>query len=264
MAAGVSIEVLAESGDIPAVAGNEAELKEALAHLLLNAVDAISQLGRIVIRSEIQGGRAVVTVIDNGIGMSAEVRARCLEPFFTTRPDQRTGLGLASVYGIIHRHDGELEIKSEPGRGTSVAICLPIQRTPTMPEPTKTTPPAGSPLRVLVVEDEPLVREVLSVYLGEDEHLIVTADNGKEGLAAFQKQEFDLVLTDRAMPEMNGDVLATEIKKLKPDQKIILLTGFGDLMSGAGEQPSGVDLVVAKPFTLSTLRNAIAKVLAPK
>lgn len=130
-----------------------------------------------------------------------------------------------------------------------------------MPEPLATMPSVGAPLRVLVVEDEPLVREVLSVYLSEDEHIIEVAENGREGLEKFTAGEFDLVLTDRAMPEMNGDVLAIEIKKLKPTQKVILLTGFGDVSGGTGEQPKGIDMVVAKPFTLTTLRNAIQKVL---
>jgi DNA-binding NtrC family response regulator len=105
------------------------------------------------------------------------------------------------------------------------------------------------------------VREVLGVYLTEDHHDVTTAVNGRDGLEKFQAGNFDLVVTDRAMPEMNGDQLAAEIKKLKPKQPLILLTGFGDLMTGAGEQPEGVDLVVSKPFTLNTLRGAIAKSL---
>jgi CheY-like chemotaxis protein len=113
-------------------------------------------------------------------------------------------------------------------------------------------------LRILVVEDEPLVREVLTVYLAEDKHEIVTANDGREGLEKFKSGgAFDLVLTDRAMPEMNGDALALEIKKIAPEQRVILLTGFGDLMAGSGEQPKGVDLVVSKPFTLNALRSAI-------
>jgi len=87
------------------------------------------------------------------------------------------------------------------------------------------------------------------------------ATNGREGLEMFRSGTFDLVLTDRAMPEMNGDQLAMEVKKLKSDQPVILLTGFGDLMSGAGEQPAGVDLIVSKPFTMNMLRAAIAKIL---
>jgi DNA-binding NtrC family response regulator len=117
------------------------------------------------------------------------------------------------------------------------------------------------PLHILVVEDEPLVREVIEVYLREDHHVVQTAANGREGLEKYRVGTFDLVLTDRAMPEVNGDVLAAEIKKIDPQQPVILLTGFGDLMSGAGEKPEGVDLVVGKPFTLNSLRQAITKAL---
>jgi DNA-binding NtrC family response regulator len=99
------------------------------------------------------------------------------------------------------------------------------------------------------------------VYLNEEQHEFVTAINGRDGLEKFRQGDFDIVLTDRAMPEMNGDALAAEIKRIKPSQPIILLTGFGDLMASSGEKPTGVDLVVGKPFTLGTLRNAIAKVV---
>ena len=121
------------------------------------------------------------------------------------------------------------------------------------------TSPASA-IRVLVVDDEPSMRTILQLYLQEEGWEIVTASDGAEGLQRFQQEKFDLVMTDRAMPEMNGDELAREIKKLNPQQPLLLLTGFGDLMSGSGEQPEGVDLVVSKPFTLTTLRNAIAKV----
>ena len=99
------------------------------------------------------------------------------------------------------------------------------------------------------------------VYLNEEQHEFVTAVNGRDGLEKFRQGDFDVVLTDRAMPEMNGDALAAEIKRVKPAQPVILLTGFGDLMTSSGEKPTGVDLVVGKPFTLGTLRNAIAKVV---
>jgi signal transduction histidine kinase len=260
-AAGVNIEVRLELGNVPTVAGNEQELGEALANLIFNAADAIAKRGVITIRSEVSGRWLTITVNDDGCGMSDEVRSRCMEPFFTTKGDQSAGLGLGSVYGIIQRHDGELDIQSEAGRGTSVLISLPVERG--VKAPTATLPPVQSPraLQILVVEDEPLVREVLSVYLTEDHHQVVMAANGREGLEQFRTREFDLVLTDRAMPEMNGDEFAAEVRRLKPSQRIILLTGFGDLMSGSGEHPRDVDLVVSKPFTLSTLREAIAKTM---
>jgi signal transduction histidine kinase len=258
-AAGVNIEVRLELGMVPTIAGNEQELGEALANLIFNAADAIVKRGVITIRSEVNGRWLTITVSDDGVGMNDETRARCMEPFFTTKGDQAAGLGLGSVYGVIQRHDGELDIQSEAERGTSVSISLPVERG--MKPPVATLPPAQCPraLQILVVEDEPLVREVLSVYLTEDHHQIVMAANGREGLDLFTTREFDLVLTDRAMPEMNGDELAAEIRRLKPSQRIILLTGFGDLMSGSGDHPKDIDLVVSKPFTLSTLREAIAK-----
>ncbi len=263
LAAGQTIEIRTELGNVPSIAGNEGELREALVNLIFNAVDAIPRRGTITIRTEVQGRWLVIAVIDDGAGMSAEVKARCLEPFFTTKADQGTGLGLGSVYGIVRRHEGEIDIQSEPGRGTSVTLSLPLERGPAKPPRASRLPEQPSqPLRILVVEDEPIVREVLSVYLIEDHHQITTAVNGRDGLEKFQAGQFDLVLTDRAMPEMNGDQLAAEIKKLKPNQPLILLTGFGDLMIGAGEQPEGVDFVVSKPFTLNTLRGAIANTIA--
>ena len=260
LVAGVNIDIRTEMANVPTVPGNESELREMLVNLVFNAVDAIPKRGTITISTEQQGSWVVVSVSDDGIGMSEEVKARCLEPFFSTKDDQGTGLGLGSVYGIVRRHEGEIDIRSEAGRGTTVTISLPIEKAPKPPEVPKPTPAAGATLRILVVEDEPLVREVLTVYLAEDNHEVTVAENGRDGLEKYQAGTFDLVMTDRAMPEMNGDELAREIKKLNGQQPILLLTGFGDLMSGAGEQPPGVDLVVSKPFTLTTLRNAIVKV----
>ncbi len=262
LAAGVNIDIRTDMGDVPTVPGNEAELRELLVDLIFNSIDAIPKRGTITIRTEVQGRWLVLTVADDGIGMSEEIKARCLEPFFSTKEDQGTGLGLGAVYGIARRHGGEIDIQSEQGRGTTVAVSLPLEKSAKTAEPAKPAPAAGVSLRILVVEDEPLVREVLGVYLAEDNHNVTTAENGREGLEKFRAGEFDLVMTDRSMPEMNGDALAAEIKKLRPAQPVLLLTGFGDIMSGAGEKPAGVDLVVSKPFTLTTLRSAIAKVTA--
>jgi signal transduction histidine kinase len=260
LAAGINIDFRTEMGNVPTVPGNESELRELLASLVFNAIDAIPKRGTITIRTEVQGRWLVVTVSDDGVGMSEEVKARCMEPFFTTKDDQGTGLGLGSVHGIVRRHDGEIDIQSEAGRGTSVAVSLPLERHTPPPEAARPAPAVRDTLRILVVEDEPLVREVLSVYLAEDQHEVQVAENGRDGLEKFKAGTFDLVMTDRAMPEMNGDELALEIKRLQPGMPVLLLTGFGDLMTGAGEQPTGVDLVVSKPFTLTTLRSAIAKV----
>ncbi len=258
LAAGINIEIRTEFGNVPTVPGNEQELRELLVSLIFNSVDAILKRGQIVVRTAVRGRWLVLTVSDDGVGMSEEVRAQCLEPFFSTKEEEGNGLGLGSVYGIVRRHEGQLDIQSELGRGTTVAISLPIERGNRAPETPKVEKGASEPLRILVVEDEPLVREVIGVYLEEDKHTITLAENGRDALEKFKPGEFDLVLTDRAMPEMNGDELALEIRKLDPAQPVVLLTGFGDLMAGAGEKPPGVDLVVGKPFNLATLRNALA------
>ena len=259
LASGVTIEMRLELGNVPTIVGNESELREALVNLIFNAADAIEKRGKITIRTEVQGRWAALTVSDDGTGMTEEVRARCLEPFFTTKGEQGSGLGLGSVYGIVQRHEGELDIQSEAGRGTSVTMSIPLERGTKAAAAPKAPAQPAKPLRLLVVEDEPLVREVLTVYLAEDAHDVTLAANGREALEIYQPGKFDLILTDRAMPEMNGDHLAQELKRRNPKQKVLLLTGYGDLMNGAGEKPPGVDLIVGKPFTLNTLREAIAK-----
>lgn len=263
LAEGVTIEIRTDFGEVPEISANEAELREILVSLIFNATDAIRQRGIINLRTEVREGRfAVLTVADDGVGMSEEVRAHCLEPFYSTKVDRGAGLGLGSVYGVVRRHQGQIEIRSALGAGTTVTVSFPLAEsaaaTPAAPAPN------GHPegLRILVVEDEDLVREVLEVYLTEDHHTVTTAVNGRDGLEKFRAGTFDLVMTDRSMPEMNGDAFAAEIKKLKPQQRVLLLTGFGDLMNTAGERPPGIDLVVTKPFTLTSLRAGLAEVRA--
>jgi signal transduction histidine kinase len=258
LAEGVNIEVRTEFGHVPTVPGNEQELRELLVSLIFNCVEAILKRGTITIRTTVRGRWLVLTVADDGVGMTEEVRARCLEPFFSTKEEEGNGLGLGSVYGIVRRHEGQIDIQSEVGRGTTVAVSLPLDRGSRAPAAPKVDRGASAPLRILVVEDEPLVREVIGAYLEEDLHTVTLAENGRDALEKFKAGEFDVVLTDRAMPEMNGDELAAEIRKLSPAQPVVLLTGFGDLMASAGEKPAGVDLVVGKPFNLTSLRNALA------
>ncbi len=259
LALGVNIRIKTELENIPTISGNEAELREMLTNIIFNSVDAITGSGTITLRTFKRGGSAILQIIDNGIGMTDEVRSRCLEPFFSTKEERGTGLGLGIVYGIVRRHDGKIDIESELGKGTAVTISLPLYKEQKPVEKPAAAEMPAKPLRILVVEDEPLVREVIGVYLREDHHTIETAANGREALEKFQDGAFDLVLTDRAMPEMNGDQLAAEVKKISPHMPVVLLTGFGDLMSGMGEHPAGVDLVISKPFTLNTLRDGIAR-----
>jgi len=261
LASGVNIKMQTEFTNVPTISGSESELREMLTNLVLNAVDAVFEQGggSVTFRTIQKGNLVALQIIDTGVGMSEEVRLRCLEPFFSTKNEHGTGLGLGIVYGIVRRHGGKIDIESEVGRGTTVTILLPVHKDEVMPEPSITEEEEKKNLRILVVEDEPLVREVISVYLNTDKHHVETAVNGVDGLEKFGNGTFDLILTDRAMPQMNGDQLALAIKKINPEMPIVLLTGFGDLMLGSGEQPTGVDLVLSKPFTMSQLRDAVAR-----
>jgi CheY-like chemotaxis protein len=207
------------------------------------------------------GDEVLLTVSDTGVGMSEEVRRRCLEPFFSTKDQQGTGLGLALVNTTVQRHGGTLTVESEPGEGTTFSIRLPIYR-----EAPAT--PAADPversrrLRILWVEDDPLVRMVVTEQLSRQGHTVQSAANGLEGLDTFMSGRFDLVITDRAMPEMGGDQLATTIRQIAPKKPIIMLTGFGDLMDAKGEQPPAVDAVISKPVTMESLASTIKQVTA--
>jgi len=213
--------------------------------------------GTITLRTRSEGEQVVLEVSDTGTGMTEEVRRRCLEPFFSTKGERGTGLGLAILYGIVQRHGGSIAIESQLGKGTTFLIRLPVHTSESVaPVKAGAETPTRS-LRVLVVDDEPLLRDIESEYLIFDGHHVETAANGTEGLEKVRASQFDLVLTDRAMPQMNGDQLAAAIKQVAPRMAVILVTGFGDMMRCNGNKPVGVDLIVPKPFTQATLRKAV-------
>jgi signal transduction histidine kinase/CheY-like chemotaxis protein len=265
LGSGRTILVEADMRPVPRILGSESELRELLTNLIFNAVDAMPEGGTIRIRTglrEAASGDAApqvfLEVSDTGTGMTDEVRRRCLEPFFSTKGERGTGLGLPMVFGIVKRHRGTMDIESTVGKGTTFIVLLPADASRTREAPVRAAAPIG-PLRVLVVDDEPIARDVLTEYLTGDGHQVETAANGREGFDKFKAGDFSVVITDRAMPEMGGDQLAAMVKEQAPSTPVVLLTGFGDLMNAAGEKPDGVDLVVKKPIRLSTLREVLAK-----
>ena len=262
---GVSVAVESDLREVPLVDGNEAQLREVVVNLILNAADAMPAGGTITLSTRLDGDRVAMEVTDTGVGMTEEVRQRCLEPFFSTKGERGTGLGLGVADGIIKRHGGSISVESELGKGTSITLRLPISSAHTAVGPDEVVhAPAhrSRPMSVLLVDDEPMVREVVAEYLTRDGHSVETATNGREGLERFRKGSFDLALLDRAMPELNGEQLATAIKRADTNVPVILLTGFGDLMSATGTKPDDVDLIVSKPATLAALREAVSKVTA--
>ena len=259
LASGITINIEKDLQKVPPVNGNDTELQEVLTNLIFNAVDAMPEGGTITIRTHSDDENVILEVSDTGVGMTDEVQQRCFEPFFSTKDERGAGLGLSMVHGIIRRHEGTIEVESEEGKGTTFIIRLPSQREAQVEGEEQEAEVTTRSLHVLLVEDRAMVRDVISQYLLVDGHTVGTAINGRDGLEKFHEGKFDLVITDREMPDMNGDRLAVAIKQIAPKQHVIMLTGYGDMMKYVGEMPEGVDTLLSKPITLSDFREALAK-----
>jgi signal transduction histidine kinase len=255
----ISIALQKDLQNIPPVAGDASELREVLTNLIFNAVEAMPRGGTIVIRTRGDDSQVTLEVSDTGAGMTDEVRQRCLEPFFTTKGAHGTGLGLSMVYGIVQRHQGTIDINSEVGKGSTFIIRIPHQ----LAKPQSVLPArplkALEHLHVLVVDDEAMVRNIIGEYLKIDGHTVEVADGGRDGVEKFHKGQFDLVVVDRAMSDMNGEQVATAIRSADPNMPIVMLTGFGAMMRDVNEKPTAVDLVVGKPVTIDGLRAAVTE-----
>lgn len=262
-AKGITIEIKTDFQPVPEIKGNGSELREVLTNVIFNAVDALPKGGVITFRVYSKNEVSIaLEVTDTGTGMDQDTLRRCREPFFTTKGGQGSGLGLAMVYGIAERHDGIVQIESKPGAGTTIRMLFPVsvETKSTKKEPEKKSE-SFPPLRILVIDDETRSREFIRAILKADSHCVEVAENGHDGLDMLRQGEFDLVITDRAMPKMSGNEVAKEVQKIRTGMPVIMLTGFGDIMKDGGECPSGVTRVMSKPLTQKELRHAMASVM---
>jgi signal transduction histidine kinase len=254
---GVPIRLTLDLTVVPTVDGQPSELREVLTNLILNAVDALPRGGDIRIATRERAGRVEVIVADTGVGMSDSVRRRIFEPFFSTKGPRGTGLGLAMVYGIVSRHGGEILVDTAEGAGATFTIRLPVGRS--APKPAARMPVTGTEaVRVLVIDDEPFVRDTLGEILRQQHHQVVVADDGASGLARFRETPFDLVMTDLAMPGMSGWQVAKAVKAVRPQVPVVLVTGFGVEVQPDEMQTHGVDRVMTKPFRFEDVQEVVA------
>ena len=272
----------------PIIMGAENEIRDALTNLIFNAADAMPDGGTLTVRTKnvvrpakpettaapgaVQGPETdlpaevvFLEVSDTGVGMDPETRRRCLEPFFTTKGERGTGMGLAMVYGMAQRHRAELEIDSSPGQGTTVRLVFPAAarsahetgRQLALGLPVR-------PLRILIVDDDPLIIESLRETLRGDAHRVTAADGGQAGIEAFEAarsrgEPFELVITDLGMPHVDGRRVAAAIKAASPATPVVLLTGWGQRLTAENQVPPHVDRVLNKPPRLRELRAALAE-----
>jgi CheY-like chemotaxis protein len=218
--------------------------------------------GVVTVRSRAVGHFTAVEVVDNGIGMDEQARARCLEPFFTTKGERGTGLGLAMVYGTVQRHGGEIEIESTPGQGTTVRLLFQALGKSGTQAAVVHEPERAPPLHLLLIDDDPLVLEACKSVLEKDGHAVVTAEGGAAGIDAFRQtrvgpRQFDLIVTDLGMPHVDGRQVAAAIKAVDPQTPVIMLTGWGHRLRAEDEIPEFVDRVLGKPPRVQDLRSAL-------
>jgi len=281
--------VLALDAGAEAVMVDRAHLDQAVMNLAVNARDAMPEGGRLTLRTRLvdldaeyvrrhvgvpPGRYACLTVADTGCGMDEQTVERIFEPFFTTKAEGRgTGLGLSTVYAVVHRAGGHIETYSAPGRGTTFKVYLPLAD-PGAAAPTGATPPpgpgaaaAGPPAQagarprggtVLLVEDQEPVRALARTVLAVDGYEILEAGGVEEALRiARGARTIDVALCDVGLPDGSGETLAARLREVRPTMAILIVTG------GAEEAVSGTHPRLSKPFTAGALRAAVAALLPP-
>ena len=269
----VIVTRIENDGEAPVVSAVESEFREALINLVLNATDAMPEGGTLTLRTghALEAGKGVarrvyIEVSDTGLGMDEATRRSCLEPFFTTKGERGSGLGLAMVYGITQRHGVDIDIKSAPGEGTTFRLTFPL----TAPAPQSTgsvrIQKIPSHTKILLIDDDPLLLTSLRETLVNEGHQVQTAHGGRAGIDAFldalqTRQPFPVVITDLGMPHVDGRAVAAAISAAAPGTAIIMLTGWGQRLVASGDIPPGVSVVLSKPPKIAELRQSLAEII---
>jgi signal transduction histidine kinase/DNA-binding response OmpR family regulator len=262
-AEGRPISLHIEAHGNPIIQGSPAGLRELMTNVIFNAVDAQPTGGTIHLRVVAEAGQGIIEVVDAGVGMSADVQKRVFEPFFTTKGEAGTGLGLAMVFGIVEQHGGHIEVQSAPGAGTTFRITLPLVAAPADGEPVSRSAAqseAQRPLRILAVDDEPMMTRALMRMLKPSGHEVTVAASGEEALEKLVEHTFDVVVSDMGMGSgMNGWELADVVKRRWPNVRFVLATGWGAAIDPGEARTRGVESILAKPYHPKDLLQALAR-----
>ena len=266
-----------------AVEGDPGQIQQVLMNLCINAKDAMPKGGCLILTTEtvaldeafcrghdglLSGVFLEINVEDNGEGMSEDVKSRLFEPFFTTKEDGKgTGLGLAMVYGTVKGHGGVVKVYSEVGQGSVFKVLLPLKKDCSeMPVSAIEKKAALGTGRILVVDDEDIIRELLGEMLVELGFNVISARDGAEGLKIYRKQwqQIDAVIVDMIMPGLSGREVFLEMKRVNPSVRVILSTGF--TKEGAVQETlnEGIAWFIQKPYRLEELSEAMFHALSPE
>ncbi len=252
------------------IKGDPVELREVLVNMIFNAIDAMPEGGDIRLATHETRDQVIIQITDSGLGMTHEVKSRLFDPFFTTKGRKGTGMGLAVSFGIVRRHAGSIDVESEPGRGTTFRISLPKVTRPSvqLAEPIQIDSdptPTESKVRILVVDDETPVREVLIEALEAEGCEVLSAQSGEIALALYDQHrgKIDAVFTDIGMPEMTGWELVTAIRERSKTVPVAIVSGWADAISVETRHAVNADWVVAKPFDIDKI-SSIAQEIAQR
>ena len=281
---GEDIELVTDfAANLPSVKADAGQIEQVIMNLAVNARDAMPTGGQLVLstamvlqatdsfllaeKTATAAAYCVVGVRDSGVGMTDQVKAHLFEPFFTTKgPGKGTGLGLATSYGIINQSHGHIRVASNPGKGTTFWIYLPAVAELSVNPGRESTAelPGGGSGTVLVVEDEPSLRELAEVVLTDGGFHVLTASNGAEGLQIVQaaRTTVELVITDVIMPQMGGREMVEKIRRTNPDLKVMYISGYSyDTFDRSGEIDASIRFL-EKPFTPKQLLSKVHEAFA--
>lgn len=265
-ASGITIEIKKEKDrrKIPPIPGDPSGLKEALANIIFNAIEAMPQGGEIIIKTKTDRESIFVSVTDTGAGMAEEVKEKVFQPYFTTKGVKSSGLGLSVAYGILKRHKGHIEVESKQGQGSTFTLMIPIEYS-SKKEPEKESKVSESETaNILVIEDEKVVREVIVDILNLENHKVTEVEDGVKGIESFKKNKFDIVITDLGMPRLSGWEVAKRIKGIDPDTVVMIITGWGTQFDEKKLKENKVDHILAKPVHMKQLLKLVSDVMQSK
>jgi len=258
---GIRINVSMDLNSRQIIEGDASDLKEVLANMIFNAVDAMPNGGELSFETYDEGNSVCISISDTGIGIPSEVIGSIFDPFFTSKGVGHTGLGLSVAYGIVSRHGGRIDVDSAHGKGATFIIRLPAHVEMAEGEEAVVAPSVPAKANVLVIDDEETIRELLTNILVRFNHNVTAVADGATGIEEFLTGNYDIVFTDLGMPEISGWEVAQRIKAIDPSVTMVLITGWGVQLDENELRQRKIDSVISKPFQIRQILEAVSKVL---
>ncbi|MBD3184224.1 response regulator [Candidatus Poribacteria bacterium] len=256
---GIEIQITKSEENIPNIIGNKGEIKNALTHIIINAIEAMPSGGIISIDITSDKDYVYISVCDTGIGIPTPIKRKVLKPFFTTKGNERKGIGLTISRSIIKRYGGDIEIENTDPCGTKIKFYLPFIKKKEEKKREQIIGISKKKANILVIDDEQVIRELFYAILTREGHEVTLIGDSREGLEIFREGNFDLVYTDLGMPELSGLEVASAIKEYDSNSVVVMVTGWGGDITDIQTNEGDVDFVISKPFQISQIRDSVAK-----